>query len=138
MKPTYHTVYVQRRSELMAELFLQQLGPVARVPAAQDLGYDLLVTVKNRKGGSNTFGVQVKGTESEVRPSRVVDEELSRSLTLSNIPGFLLVADVKRNKLFYGWPDRASRRIALHEIDDQRVSELRNRLADWRPFEIGS
>jgi hypothetical protein len=136
MKPTYRTVYVQRRSELMAELFLQQLGAVARVPPTQDLGYDLLVTVKNKKGGANTFGVQVKGTESDVQSSGLVENALSKTLTHSNIPGFFLIADVKRNKLFYGWPDRASREVTFHEVDDRRSKELRKRLVEWEPFEI--
>jgi uncharacterized protein DUF4365 len=134
MKPSYRAVYVHRRSELMAELFLQQLGPVAR--STPDLGYDFLVTVKNRKGGANTFGVQVKGTESGAPSSFEADRDLYRSLTLSNIPGFLLVADVKKNKLFYGWPDRAARSIPLHEADDERVSELRKRLVDWSQSDV--
>ena len=135
MKPTYRTVYVQRRSELMAELFLQQLGAVARVPPTQDLGYDLLVTVRNKTGGTNTFGVEVKGTESDVRSSHLIEDALNRTLMHSNIPGFLLVADVKRNKLFYGWPERASRKIALHEVDDPK--ELRKRLVEWDPSGSG-
>ncbi len=115
----------------MAELFLQQLSPVAVARPTDDFGYDLLVTFKNKKGGLNAFGVQVRGTESEVPKSLVVDRDLQESLSRSNIPAFLLVADVKRNKLFYGWPDRPERRISLRELDANGTSELRQRLLRW-------
>jgi hypothetical protein len=115
----------------MAELFLQQLDPVSLVRSTDAFGYDFLVTFKNRKGGTNTFGVEVKGMGSHVRPSLVVDKKLYDRLTLSNIPGFLLVADIKRNKLFYGWPDPVHRRIPLHKLDDETKRELRKRLVDW-------
>lgn len=115
----------------MAELFLQQLSPVAVARPTDDFGYDLLVTFKNKKGGINTFGVEVKGTESEVPKSLVVDSHLHKSLTFSNIPTFLLFVDVKRNKLFYGWPDHPVRRISLRELDADGTSELRKRLLNW-------
>jgi hypothetical protein len=135
MKPSYRVAFVQRRSELMAELFLQQLDPISFVRSTDDLGYDFLVTFKNRKGGTNTFGVEVKGMDSAVPSSLVVDKALYGRMTLSNIPGFFLVADVKRNKLFYGLPDRADdRRIPLHEVDDERTRELRKQLVDWQQF----
>jgi hypothetical protein len=114
----------------MAELFLQQLGPVAVARPTDDFGYDLLVTFKNEKGGINTFGVEVKGTESQVPKSLVVDSHLRKSLNFSNLPTFLLFADVKRNKLFYGWPEHPERRISLHELDAHGTSELRKRLLD--------
>jgi hypothetical protein len=132
MKPSYRVVFLQRRSELLAELFLQRLDPASLVRSTADLGYDFLITFKNRMGGTNTFGVEVKGTDSEVAPSLVVDKKLHERLTLSNIPGFLLVADVKRNILFYGWPNREDRRIPLRELDDRTARELRKQLVDWR------
>jgi hypothetical protein len=123
--------FVERRSELMAELFLQQLNPISLVRSTHDLGYDFLVTFKNRRGGTNTFGVEVKGVDSNVPSSFMVNKVLYNRLVLSNIPSFLLVADVKRNKLFYGWPDPGDRRVPLHEVHDQGASELRKRLLDW-------
>jgi hypothetical protein len=122
----------------MAELFLQQLDPVSLVRSTDDLGYDFLVTFKNRKGGANTFGVEVKGMSSHVPSSLVIDKKLYDRLTLSNIPGFLLVADIKGNKLFYGFPDRVGRRILLHKVDAKRGHELRKRLVDWSHFGVGS
>ena len=115
----------------MAELFLERLGPDSLVRSTGNFEYDFLVTFTNRNGGKNIFGVEVKGTESELPPSFLADKKLYARLTLSNIPGFLLIADVKRNKILFGWPERANRRIALHEVDDERVGELRNRLIDW-------
>jgi len=132
MKPTYHTVFVQRRSELMAELFLQRLRPIAvGRSTTDDLGYDFLVTFKNKMGGINTFGVQVKGTESAVSPSLVVDKKLHQRLTHSTIPGFVLVANIKQNVLLYGWPDSTDRHIRLHEVNDEAARELRKQLVNW-------
>lgn len=132
MKPTYRTVFVQHRSELMAELFLQQLRPVTLGRSTtEDLGYDFLVTFRNKMGGINTFGVQVKGTESPVPSSLVVDKKLHQRLTQSTIPGFLLVANIKRNILLYGWPDSTDRHIRLQEVDDEAARELRKQLVNW-------
>jgi len=53
---------IGRRSELMAELFLQELNPKFLARPTEDFGFDFLVTFKNPKGGLNTYGVEVKGT----------------------------------------------------------------------------
>lgn len=129
MKPTYQKVYIQRRSEAMAELFLEELGAVAR--STDELGYDYLVTVKGKHGRVNTFGIEVKGTESNPISSFRNKKELYRSLTFSNIPGFLLVVDVKNNRLYYGWPDHVTQTIPLHEVNQKTTTELRKRLVDW-------
>jgi hypothetical protein len=117
----------------MTELFLQKLDPLSlvRSNSAPDASYDFLVTFPNKRGGTNTFWVEVKATEEEVPKSLVADNELHRRLTLSNIPGFLLVVDVKRNKLFYGWPNHEDRRIDLVEINDDAMRLLRRRLVTW-------
>lgn len=117
----------------MAELFLQELGPLSLARSTLNLGYDFLVTFKNLRGGTNTYGVEVKSTASPVQSSILVDKRLHDRLTLSNIPGFLLVADVKRNKLFFGWPG-TTRRTQLHKIDPHSQRELRKRLVDWPQY----
>jgi hypothetical protein len=133
MKPSYRLAFIQRRSELMAELFLQQLDPLVLARPTNDLGFDFLITFKNRKGGTNTFGVQVKGTESEVSHLFSIDKSLYRRLTLSNIPVFLLVADVKRNVLYFGWPSRKHQQIKLGEINDETTHQLKQQLIKWIP-----
>jgi len=116
----------------MAELFLQRLRPVTLGRSTtDDLGYDFLVTFKNKMGGINTFGVQVKGTESPVPASFIVDKKAHQRLTHSTIPGFLLVANIKQNILLYGWPDSTDRHIQLHELNDEAADELRKRLVNW-------
>lgn len=50
--------YVGRRAELIAELFIQDLGAekVVVSPSAADSGYDLLVEFKNSEGGFKPWG----------------------------------------------------------------------------------
>jgi hypothetical protein len=90
----------------MAELFLEdlELAFVARTPVASDFGYDFFVGSPNSKGGINLTAVEVKATERVVSSYYVIDSRLFARLAYSNIPGLLLVADVKQNRLFYAWP----------------------------------
>ena len=128
---------IGRRSELMAELFLQELNPKFLARPAEDFGFDFLVTFKNPKGGLNTYGVEVKGTERPVSSSFPIDKELYRRMIHSNVPGFLLVANVKQNKLFYSWPEARAGNlhggtgkvvVPVTEIDINSKKQLRKRL----------
>src|ERR1035438_171961 len=101
-----HAGLVGRRSELMAELFLQELEPKFLTRPTLDLGFDFLVGFENQGGGVNTFAVEVKGTENSISSSFSLDKRSYRRLVNSNVPGFLLAVDVKQNKLFYAWPER--------------------------------
>ena len=123
----------------MAELFLQELKPKFLAKPAGDFGFDFLVTFDNPKGGVNTFGVEVKGTERKVSASFPIDRGLYRRLIGSNVPGFLLVANVKQNKLFYSWPesDRSDIQagvgkiiVPVTEIDQRSKKELRRKLVN--------
>jgi hypothetical protein len=134
-----HYALVARRGELMAELFLQDLEPLSVARPPHDFGYDFLVVFKNSKGGMNTFGVEVKATEKPVPSRFVIDKQTYGYLVNSTIPGLLLVADVKRNKLFYAWPPQldaghnGSRSIdvPLVQIDSETRAELHKRLVAW-------
>jgi len=121
----------------MAELFLQELNPKFLARPTENFGFDFLVTFANPKGGLNTYGVEVKGTERPVSASFPIEKQLYRRLIHSNVPGFLLVANVKQNKLFYSWPE--ARDANLHggtgkvavpvtEIDINSKKQLRKRL----------
>lgn len=120
----------------MAELFLQDLEPASVARPPRDFGYDLLVVFKNSKGGINTFGVQVKATERPVPSRLVIDRRTYDRLAHSTIPGLLLVADVKQNALFFGWPPRVDTRrgesrsvsIPLTQIDSKTKAELHEKL----------
>ena len=95
---------VGRRGELLAELFLQELNPVfISRPTTKDLGYDLLVGFPNEKDGINTFAVEVKSMEKPPGSSVTIPRSIFHRIAHSNVPGLLLVADVKRNRLFYAW-----------------------------------
>jgi hypothetical protein len=95
---------VQRRGELMAELLLQDLGAqmISRA-STLDFGWDLLAGFSNKEGGVNTFAVQVKATERPVDGKVRLPKRTFESMSRSNIPGLLLLADVKQNQTFYAW-----------------------------------
>lgn len=93
-----------RRAELLAEVFFQELDPafIAR-PPTPDVGYDLLVGFPNDKAGINTFAVEVKSTERPVGQDFPIPRTAFNRMVHSNVPGILLVVDVKRNRLYYAW-----------------------------------
>ena len=101
---TSRSQLIGRRAELLAELFLQELEPafISR-PTTQDLGYDLLVGFPNERSGINTFAVQIKATEKPPGSRIAIPRSVFDRITHSNLPGLLLVADVKQNRLYYGW-----------------------------------
>ena len=130
---------VGRRGELLAELFLQELGPEFVARPAADLGYDFFVGFENADGGVNVAGVKVIATDRPVQSPYPVQQQLFRRLANSNIPVLLLVADVKENQLFYafpgsdppgGDPDAKTVAVVLTPVDDQTKSELRDLLAN--------
>ena len=123
----------------MAELFLQELNPKFLAKPTEDFGFDFLVTFTNAKGGLNTYGVEVKGTERPVSSSFPIEKGLYRRLIHSNVPGFLLVANVKQNRLFYSWIETQD--VDIHggvgkvtvpvtEIDEHSKKRLRKRLVN--------
>lgn len=122
---------VARRGELMAELFLEDFEPqlLAR-PTSDKLGYDLLAGFPNKEGGINTFAVQVKPTDrppTQVALSRRSFDRLAKS----NIPGLLLVPDVKQNRMYYAWLDfeaggkGSTVAVPVTEANDETIATLR-------------
>jgi len=119
----------------MAELFLQELGPqfVSR-PTTEDVGYDLLIGFLNKKGGINTFAVQVKSTERPPGTRFRVPRRTFDRVAHSNIPGLLLVADVKHNRMNYAWltsgqlAGSVSVSVPLIELNDETKDELQAEL----------
>ena len=90
-----------RRGELLAELFLQELKPSILARPTDDFGYDFLVGFQNTKGGINNYIVEVKATENPLPPRFLIQKKLYDRLAHSNIPGILLVVDIKQNRLAY-------------------------------------
>lgn len=126
-----------RRGQLLAELFLQELGAEFVARPTTDLGYDFFVGFANPEGGVNMAAVEVKSTERPVQTPYVVDKTLFRRLANSNIPVLLLVANVKENRLFYALPGSFSPAvesrantvsIPLTPLDDTSRNELRELL----------
>jgi hypothetical protein len=104
-KPQHEAEALGHRAELLVELFLTELNPmfVAR-PPYPNLGFDFFVGFRNERGGVNISVIEVKATEKEVVNSFHVRRELYRMLVHSNLPVVLMVADVKRNRLYWGAP----------------------------------
>jgi hypothetical protein len=128
---------VGRRGELLAELFLQELEPefLAKAPS-ENFAFDFLIGFLNEDGGFNSFAVEVKATETPVSGEYSVKRNLFRKMANSNIPVLLLVIDVKRNELFFAWPEEEtvtqvgndSVAITLKKIDEQSQTDLRIRM----------
>ncbi len=104
--------------------------------------YDFFVGFASSKGGMNTYAVEVKATDRLVTshyllhaPRRVLDYIAS-----SNIPVMLLIADVKRNRLYYAWGDSIPKpngddsnksvavKVPVTPIDDETKGALRAKL----------
>ena len=119
----------------MVELFLEELGPefISR-PTSPDVGYDLLVGFMNKKGGINTFAVEVKATERPPTGRFQLTRHTFERFAHSNIPGLLLVADVKGNRLYYAWLNARKLTgtmtvsIPVIELDDASKRVLRKQL----------
>jgi hypothetical protein len=129
--------FTDRRGQLIAELFLDEMGPefISR-PVEDDVGYDFLVGFPNKKGGINTFAVEVKATERPPGRRITISTRVRNRLVHSNIPGLLLVADVKQNRLYYAWLTSAhlngdsGNSVLLNPVDEKSKSELRAKFAE--------
>lgn len=125
-----------RRAELLAEVFFQELEPafIAR-PPTPDVGYDLLVGFQNERSGINTFAVEVKSTEGPVGLRFPIQRKTFDRIAHSNVPGILLVVDVKLNRLYYAWlrsngQTRGTQTVSIPvtEIKDATKPELLRQL----------
>jgi hypothetical protein len=136
-----NTSVVARRAELLAELFLQSLKPSFLGRPNSDVGFDFLIGFANAKGGVNTFGVEVKGTDRAVPNRFSIDRSTYRRVANSSPPAFVLVVDVKQNRLFYAWPDQhvnpsngSKIDLDLTEIRAENQGELRKQLTSFPAF----
>jgi hypothetical protein len=119
----------------MAELFLQELEPqfLSR-PTSKDVGYDLLAGFINKKGGINTFAVEVRSTQHAPGARFLLPRRTFERFAVSNIPGLLLVADVKATRMYYAWltskrdNGTATVSIPLKEVNDATKKQLLKQL----------
>lgn len=139
MKDRVKAEIMGRRGELLAELFLQDLGAEFVARPTADLGYDFFVGFNNSDGGLNVAAVEVKATERPVKSRFPIEKRVFRRLANSNIPVLLLVVDVKENQLFYALPDDCTAgedpggntvSIPLTLVDETTKRELRHLLGN--------
>jgi hypothetical protein len=130
------TEVIERRGILLAELLFQDLKADFISRSTQDADTDFLVGFSNAKAGVNTFSVQIKATEKPVTKSGfAISKSVFNRLAYSNVPGLLIVVDVKQNRLYYAWlkPENSKARgdtvlVSLSEIDEKANAELKAQL----------
>ena len=134
---------VGRRAELLAELFLEDLGATFVSRQTADTGVDFIVAFPNDQGGTNLSAVEVKATEQPVGNFYDLDSKWYKRLAHSNVPSLLLVVDAKSNRLYHAWPsegntkpDPGGRRIRIKvvPINDEVKDQIRGRLAGVDKF----
>jgi hypothetical protein len=130
--------WIDRRAELLAELFLQELEPEFLARPTADFGYDFFAGFRNPRGGINIIAVEVKSTQKVTSNLIEVAKTKYVQWANSNLPVLLLVVDVKQSEYYFAWPNpdapdqhqRSDRiHVSLVRIDDKSKGELRNRLA---------
>jgi len=130
--------FIGRRGELLAELFLQDLRPrfVARADTL-DVGVDFFVGFSNTRGGVNLVAVEVKATEQLSKARIGLARKHYTLLANSNVPGLILVVDVKQSKYYFAFADNAnmldSREtiwVQLLEADEDGRSALLKQLSE--------
>ncbi len=97
------------RAELLVEDFLSRLKPPHFVEVAGgNLDFDYVVALKRSDGGLKYIAIEVKQTDNPVSDSfpLIRRGNLSKSSN-SNMPTVLVVADTKRNDLYYGFISEA-------------------------------
>jgi hypothetical protein len=128
-----------RRGELLAELFLQELGAEFVARPTADLGYDFFVGFNNPDGGINIAAVEVKATDRPVHHRYPIHRRLFRRMANSNVPVLLLVVNVKDNQLFYALPSlfgsgtesgTGTIPVPVTAVDEATRNELRDLLAN--------
>jgi hypothetical protein len=99
--------YVWQRAELLAQLFLQELGASVwgAVLADKKGPFDAIASFVTDDQKSRITAIEVKPTEQPVGKEFRFQEKRKaiRALQHSNVPVLFLIVDVKRNQLFYGW-----------------------------------
>lgn len=140
---------IGRRGELLAELFLQDLGAFSVVTTTGDFSYDLLANFENGRGGVNTYAILVKATEKPVASRFAIPTVELKKIAYSSLPTMILVADVKMNRIYHAWltsmrnfikSETNFTSIPIQEIDDafkeKLVKQLRSNVRDMIEIDI--
>jgi uncharacterized protein DUF4365 len=132
--------YVERRAEILAELFLRDLNPKFLAQATfQGAVWDYMTAFQTKKGRLVNIAVQVKATE---RPFDgvilfTVTARQAEQLTNTNIAVLIIVVDVKNNSIAWNWAQKAQItrhprernlvliRLPLHLANANSIEKLR-------------
>jgi hypothetical protein len=98
--------YVGERAELLARLFLQDLGASVWAPAQDEYRpFDAIATFLTYDEKPRITANQVKATEQPVGEEFrfQADPKAIRALQHSNVPVLFLIVDAKHNQVYYGW-----------------------------------
>lgn len=114
MTASEHAALMNRRGELLAEMFLNDLG--ASITRSPIDSADYLAFFETGEKALQFFAVEVKATEKPL-PSKyaVTSTALTRAAQF-NIPTLLLVVDVKQNKIGCAWLDEYARTHQLTRL----------------------
>ncbi|HEX5244500.1 MAG TPA: hypothetical protein VFW23_14655, partial [Tepidisphaeraceae bacterium] len=90
------------------------------------------------RAGINTFAVEVKPTERPPGDRIRIFRSTFDRIAHSNIPGLLLVADVKQNRLSYAWlrsdgvkEKSQSVSVGLVEVNEETKKQLERQLKHY-------
>jgi hypothetical protein len=94
-----------RRAELLAQLFLQDIGASVWTTHGDKGPFDSIAVFHTKDKKLRMVAVEVKATDQpldneygfQARPEAI------RALRHSNVPVLFLVVDVKRNNVYHGW-----------------------------------
>lgn len=121
-----------RRGEILAQMFLGELGAVTLQEPVKSL--DFLGIFPGRSGGQVVMAVEVKTRDTEIGDTFPVSDSMRRVAEASNVPLLLMVIDVRRNTFRFGWLDefvraspRTSARLPLLK-QSQLPAEIQRRL----------
>jgi hypothetical protein len=98
--------YVGQRSEILAQLFLEDLGATSVAPVqGNDIGFDCFATFESPDGATKTIAVEIKAVEEELTspPSIALPRRLITRWLRCNVPVLVLVIDVKHNRTYFNW-----------------------------------
>lgn len=96
-----------RRAELLAEMFLNDLG--ARVTEAPSGAVDYLAFFESSDEAFQVVAVEVKARETPIPAEFPIEGAKLAQVAKLNIPTLLLVVDIKQNKFGFAWLDEFAR-----------------------------
>lgn len=97
--------YIGRRGELIAEMFLQDLGPLNLLHVTDGSPFDYIAGFQARPGRPVMIAIVVKATELPIQGHCPIyaNKATLEAWTHSNLPVLIVVVDVKANEIFYNW-----------------------------------